>query len=593
MSGIELRRDTHRVAIDGVLGGAGQALHVRLSNFELASLDTLLPRAPGVVGSLDAAIDVTGSVRAPRATARFSVAGGGFRTIRDTKLTGTGAYDAGQVRLDARLDRPDGAWLSAAGTLPATLLGGDLTSREPLDVTVRSSPIPLALIAGFTPVVRDVDGTVQADVHVQGTPAEPLADGRVEVKNGRLTVVASGVTYTNIDTEITLAGDRVHVERLTVLDPRRHPLRVAGDLAITAGRVSGIRIDLRADRFEVIDSPLASAAITTDVQLVGDLLHPRLQGTVTLNNARVDADRLLDLVARGATRATPLLPPETAGGVEREGPPAPEPTLLGPLTIDLVLQVPDDLTVSGRDLTRTSLPIGVVSLNALLGGTIRLQKDPASPVQFDGTMTTVRGSYQFQGRRFDIQRGGRIQFQGQQPIDPALNIQATRTIAGVLTQVSVQGTLRAPRLALSSSPPLDEADILSLIVFNQPLNQLGEQQQASLVSRASAIAAGALTSSLAQSIGRALSLDLFEIQPSPTTGAAAALTVGQQIGTRLFLKVSQSIGRESATQFTIDYLLTDFMRLQSTLSEGTFITNPATLALTQRNGIDLVFFFSY
>jgi translocation and assembly module TamB len=224
---------------------------------------------------------------------------------------------------------------------------------------------------------------------------------------------------------------------------------------------------------------------------------------------------------------------------------------------------------------------------------VRVQKRPQSAVQMAGTLNTVRGSYDFEGRRFDIQRGGRIQFQGQLPIDPVLDVQASRTISGVQTHVNVQGTLRDPRLALSSNPSLDEADILALIVFNQPLNQLGEQQQASLVSRAGAIAAGALTSSLTRSIGRALNLDLLEIQPSPSTGAAAALTVGQQIGSRLFLKVSQSIGGVSATQFTIDYLLTDFMRLQSTISQGTLATDPTLLSFTERSGVDLVFFFSY
>ncbi|MDE3155975.1 MAG: translocation/assembly module TamB domain-containing protein [Acidobacteriota bacterium] len=593
VTGLALARDSHRLTVDGTIGAPGQALHLRLTDFDLASLDTLLPRAPGLTGSLDAAADLTGTLRAPVADVRYSVTGGGFRTLQQMRLTGTARYAAGRVRLDARLEQPDRAWLSLAGSVPAAVVAGDLTSRAPIDVTVQSSPIPLALPAGFTRVVQQVSGTVQADVRLHGSMAEPLADGHVDIRNGRLTVAASGVTYTHLDTTIALAGDRVHVEQLTVLDPRQHPLRIAGDLAITGGRVSGIRVELRADRFELVDSPLATVAATSDLQLTGDLLHPRLEGTVTLNAAAVDADRLLDLVARGSTTAAPLLPAGEAGEAPREGPPAPQPTLFGPLAVDVTLRIPDDLQVTGADLTRTRSPIGVVSLSVLFGGTVRVRKAPAGPLLFAGTMTTVRGSYQFQGRRFDIQRGGQIQFQGQQPVDPALNIQASRTIAGVQTQVSVQGTLRAPRLALSSSPPLDEADILALIVFNQPLNQLGEQQQASLVSRASAIAAGALTSSIAESIGRALNLDLFEIQPSPSTGATAALTVGQQIGTRLFLKVSQSIGRESATQFTIDYLLTDFMRLQSTISQGTLVTSPATLALTQRNGIDLVFFFSY
>jgi autotransporter translocation and assembly factor TamB len=35
--------------------------------------------------------------------------------------------------------------------------------------------------------------------------------------------------------------------------------------------------------------------------------------------------------------------------------------------------------------------------------------------------------------------------------------------------VEIQGTLRQPEIVLDSTPPLEQADILALIVFNQPL----------------------------------------------------------------------------------------------------------------------------
>jgi autotransporter translocation and assembly factor TamB len=47
---------------------------------------------------------------------------------------------------------------------------------------------------------------------------------------------------------------------------------------------------------------------------------------------------------------------------------------------------------------------------------------------------------------------------------------------------------------MSSIPPLERADILSLIVFNQPINQLGEGQQLSLAEQARTLATGAVAS---------------------------------------------------------------------------------------------------
>ena len=86
----------------------------------------------------------------------------------------------------------------------------------------------------------------------------------------------------------------------------------------------------------------------------------------------------------------------------------------------------------------------------------------------------------------------------------------------------MQGTLKQPELSFSSNPPLDQADILSLIVFNQPINELGEGQQLSLAERATALAGGYLATGLSRSISNALELDEFEIQPLDSAGGGRA-----------------------------------------------------------------------
>src|SRR5439155_16416996 len=106
-------------------------------------------------------------------------------------------------------------------------------------------------------------------------------------------------------------------------------------------------------------------------------------------------------------------------------------------------------------------------------------------------------------------------------------IRTQRIIQGVEAHVNIRGTLQAPEIELSSIPPLDQADILSLIVFNQPINQVSEGQQVSLAQRAAGIAAGAVAGQLAKSIGDALNVSDFEMQMAPESGAAAQVTLGQ------------------------------------------------------------------
>ncbi|HXE79176.1 MAG TPA: translocation/assembly module TamB domain-containing protein, partial [Vicinamibacterales bacterium] len=157
----------------------------------------------------------------------------------------------------------------------------------------------------------------------------------------------------------------------------------------------------------------------------------------------------------------------------------------------------------------------------------------------------------------------------------------------------VRGTARAPELQLSSRPPQDEADILSLIIFNQPVNALGEGQQISLAERAGALATGFVASSLARSISGALELDIFEIQTTAEAGGGGTLTVGEQVGERLFIRFRQGFGAQSISEFILEYQLADFLRLQTSLAESGGANQRTLMRRVEQAGIDLIFFFTY
>jgi translocation and assembly module TamB len=209
-----------------------------------------------------------------------------------------------------------------------------------------------------------------------------------------------------------------------------------------------------------------------------------------------------------------------------------------------------------------------------------------------GAINTVRGTYDFQGRRFEILRDGSIRFVGLEDMNPTLDLRTRRMIQGVEARVNVRGTVKQPEIDLSSVPPLEQADILSLIVFNQPINQLGEGQQISLASRAQGLATGAVAGQLAQSIGSALNLDTFEIQTAPEDGSGPQVTIGQQLSERLFLRVQQGIGTSNTTNVVVEYELAKWLRLQTNVIQGAS-TQQSLFRRAQGSGADLIFFFSY
>ena len=69
-------------------------------------------------------------------------------------------------------------------------------------------------------------------------------------------------------------------------------------------------------------------------------------------------------------------------------------------------------------------------------------------------VNTVRGFYDYQGRRFSVLRDGKVQFQGDpiNALDPALDVVAERMIQAVTVHVNVRGRLRMPQIELTSTP---------------------------------------------------------------------------------------------------------------------------------------------
>src|SRR5262249_8656801 len=126
----------------------------------------------------------------------------------------------------------------------------------------------------------------------------------------------------------------------------------------------------------------------------------------------------------------------------------------------------------------------------------------------------------------------------------------------------------------------------------EPINELGEGDQATVAQRGQALATGAAAGQLSRSIGKALNVDTFEINTSPESGGAAQLTVGQQVGQNLYVKLQQGVGDQSQTNFILEYELADWLRLRTNVLQGSS-TQQQLVKPMHRSGADLIFFFSY
>jgi translocation and assembly module TamB len=390
--------------------------------------------------------------------------------------------------------------------------------------------------------------------------------------------------------------------------------------------VGAVNISIESDNFEVIDNELGDVGVDAQLKITGEVRRPRVVGDVRLEAARLEVDQLLQLfydpysvdampevvsaersvegagsAEEAAAQALKKAQAAPAPGADQAPGPAPAPGgLADALALDVRLRVPDNLVLRGQDLRPggpTGTSLGDVNITVGTAGDLRILKESGGPITLVGAVQTVRGSYEFQGRRFELVRGGTLRFRGEAQVNPALDIAATREIpnTGVTARVHVTGTAAQPQLQLTSNPPLEESDVLALIVFNRPVNELGTGERSSLAATAGGIATGFIAEPLGESIGRALDLDLFEITTTTENGElGAGLTLGQQVGDRAFFKMRQQFGERNVTEFLLEYSLTSFLRVETSFApETTGSANRIGQRRIERAGIDLIFFFSY
>src|SRR5439155_11305462 len=135
--------------------------------------------------------------------------------------------------IDVRLQQNANQWITAKGYVPAAAFAAKQVGTEPatghveptdsadrIDLAIDSSPLGLGIVQGFTNEVTNVQGTVEAHLHVTGAAEDPHPSGAVTITDGALRVASTGVDYSHIAGRVDFEPDRVHIDALNVLDNR-------------------------------------------------------------------------------------------------------------------------------------------------------------------------------------------------------------------------------------------------------------------------------------------------------------------------------------------------------------------------------------
>lgn len=94
---------------------------------------------------------------------------------------------------------------------------------------------------------------------------------------------------------------------------------------------------------------------------------------------------------------------------------------------------------------------------------------------------------------------------------------------------------------------------------------------------------------IADSLAKALDLDVFEIQTAEAGTLGATVVVGRQVSDKLFVGFRHEFGAEGVNRLTFEYRLTEYLRIMTSVAPGGQPANRS--ARTETAGIDLIFVF--
>ena len=444
---------------------------------------------------------LAGSAAAPQVVATLRLENSKIAGYGYAGLVASGSYRDQKAEVKATVQQDQLHALNATATLPMTVSwnnGWRAEAGSNIDARIQSSGLSLAFLNAFSgKAIQGIAGEVEMDLQVRGSLNQPVASGVLRVRDGKLTPTALGVQVSSITAEGLLEPRGIRISQISAR-ANKGELNGSGFIALQKFVPQGIDLAIAAKQWPAINTQQYQIEVDGAAKIDGTLAAPRITGKVEVPRGELRPD--LSFLDRSNTPVkrdpTITVVSTTAGGKSAAKPESNgqgDSELWRSASIDIQVRIPNNLWVRHRNG------------NAELSGNLRVTKASGGNPTVTGLIETIRGWVGFQGRRFTLTRG-RLEFGGAEKIDPSLDIVAEYRAGNYLISAMVKGTAEKPTLTLASDPQLDQADILSVLLFNKPLSSLEKSEQASLQQNAISITSGFAAAQIGQAVSQALGL---------------------------------------------------------------------------------------
>lgn len=393
-----------------------------------------------------------------------------------------------------------------------------------------------------------LSGNLLVEAHLLGTFESPALQGQVVITGGTAHVIPLGLKYQNIEFKSHFSDNQISQLQLDA-DCRGGHLSLSGTVSNIFKDVPDSSLDLSLKNWPMVDSPQADGQVSGNLQTRSSSNLYHVAGHLTLERFTLRPD--LDVLDESSTSLDPTI------DIVEDASKAPKPTplttfswfdRLQPLSVNILVSAPNNLWVRHANAVNE------------WGGEMRLEKKVSQELSLAGSIACKRGWIALKGHRFNIDRS-KLAFAGAYNDPPLLDISSSVRISNYKVICLIQGPSDQPQISLSSEPPLEQADIVSLLLFGRTTKSLNADQESSVEHSARNMAVSYAASAAFDSVKDQLIPTPLDIDLETVDTEGARIGVGHYLNHKTYFHVEQGFGRHEGQKFSLEYLLTPLWKI--------------------------------
>lgn len=373
----------------------------------------------------------------------------GYFNVEGTLMTP--GYPA--ANLMARMPFRPGVWVE----------NPEVLDDEKLEASASVPNLELSRFAALVPSLKTLGGSLKADVYVGGTLGKPEPRGEVDLKAGKVELKNEQVpAMSGIALKATATPAGVDLSTLT-MTMDGGTVSGGGKLSLVEGKPDQVDFSLRGRTLPVKRDESMIIRANADLALRGPWETATLSGTIFIVDSLFYRD--IELLPIGVPFNQPAKPSVPAIDVAKRDAAAsaiPAPFHDWPLSVRV--------RTANAFLIRGNLANGQAILDVSVTGTMG-RPEPRGKA----TIREVTAKLPFSTL---VVEEGTVDFRPEAPFDPTLNIRGRSVIRPYEVNLYVYGPVSDPEVLTTSSPPLPESEIMTLLATGTTTSGITDPQAA-------------------------------------------------------------------------------------------------------------------